>query len=61
MNVVELIRRKRDGGTLTAAEIGAFVRGVTDGGVTDYQAAALLMAVYFRGLDGAELAALTDA
>jgi pyrimidine-nucleoside phosphorylase len=61
MNVVELIRRKRDGGTLTADEIGAFVRGVTDGGVTDYQAAALLMAVYFRGLDGAELGALTDA
>jgi pyrimidine-nucleoside phosphorylase/thymidine phosphorylase len=61
MNVVELIRRKRDGGTLSAAEIGAFVRGVTDGSVPDYQAAALLMAVYFRGLDGAELAALTDA
>ncbi|MCU1283204.1 MAG: pyrimidine-nucleoside phosphorylase [bacterium] len=61
MNVVELIRRKRDGGILTAAEIGAFVRGVTDGGVTDYQAAALLMAIYFRGLDGAELGALTDA
>ena len=61
MNVVELIRRKRDGGTLSAEEIGAFVRGVTDGGVTDYQAAALLMAIYFRGLDGGELAALTDA
>jgi len=61
MNVVELIRRKRDGGTLSAEEIGAVVRGVTDGGVTDYQAAALLMAIYFRGLDGAELAALTDA
>ncbi|HEX6837859.1 MAG TPA: thymidine phosphorylase [Polyangia bacterium] len=61
MNVVELIRRKRDGGTLSADEIRAFVRGVTDGGVTDYQAAALLMAVYFRGLDGAELGALTDA
>jgi pyrimidine-nucleoside phosphorylase len=67
VNVVELIRRKRDGGTLSAEEIGAFVRGVTagagdgDGGVTDYQAAALLMAIYFRGLDGGELAALTDA
>jgi pyrimidine-nucleoside phosphorylase/thymidine phosphorylase len=60
MNVVELIRRKRDGGVLSAAEIAGFVGGVTDGGVPDYQAAALLMAVYFRGLDGAELAALTD-
>jgi pyrimidine-nucleoside phosphorylase len=61
MNVVELIRRKRDGGVLSADEIGAFVRGVTDGWVPDYQAAALLMAIYFRGLDGGELGALTDA
>ncbi|HEX4458375.1 MAG TPA: thymidine phosphorylase, partial [Polyangia bacterium] len=61
MNAVELIRRKRDGGALTAAQIGAFVRGVTDGSVPDYQAAALLMAIFWRGLDGAELAALTDA
>ena len=61
MNVVELIRRKRDGGVLSSAEIHGFVAGVTDGGVTDYQAAALLMAIYFRGLDGAELTALTDA
>ncbi|HEX6836670.1 MAG TPA: thymidine phosphorylase, partial [Polyangia bacterium] len=61
MNAVELIRRKRDGGALAPDEIAAFVRGVTDGAVPDYQAAALLMAIYFRGLDGAELAALTDA
>ncbi|MDB4970348.1 MAG: pyrimidine-nucleoside phosphorylase [Myxococcales bacterium] len=65
MNMVELIRRKRDGGRLSPEELQAFVRGVSrapsDGGVTDYQAAALLMAIYFRGLDGAELATLTDA
>src|SRR5439155_12747793 len=61
VNVVELIRRKRDCGRLSADEIQAVVAGVTDGGVTDYQAAALLMAIYFRGLDGAELAVLTDA
>jgi pyrimidine-nucleoside phosphorylase/thymidine phosphorylase len=61
VNFVELIRRKRDGGTLSPAELGAFVAGVTDGSVPDYQAAALLMAIYFRGLDGAELGALTDA
>src|SRR5262245_34252832 len=61
MNAAELIRRKRDGGTLTPAEIGAFVDGVTSGAVPDYQAAALLMAIYFRGLDGGELAALTEA
>ena len=61
MNVVELIRRKRDGGRLNDDDLHELVRGVTDGSVTDYQAAALLMAIYFRGLDGAELSALTDA
>jgi len=61
MNVAELIRRKRDGGALGDEEIRAFVRGYTDGAVPDYQASALLMAIYFRGLAGEELAALTDA
>jgi pyrimidine-nucleoside phosphorylase/thymidine phosphorylase len=61
LNPVELIRRKRDGEALAPDEIAAFVRGYTEGTVPDYQAAALLMAIYFRGLDGAELAALTDA
>jgi pyrimidine-nucleoside phosphorylase len=61
MSIVEQIRRKRDGSALAPDEVRAFVRGVTDGAVPDYQAAAWLMAVYFRGLDGAELAALTDA
>jgi pyrimidine-nucleoside phosphorylase len=60
-NAVELIRRKREGAALSDDEVRAFVRGYTDGVVPDYQAAALLMAIYFRGLDGAELAALTDA
>jgi pyrimidine-nucleoside phosphorylase len=61
LNMVELIREKRDGRTLAPVQIAAFVRGVTDGSLTDYQTAALLMAIYFRGLDGAELAALADA
>jgi pyrimidine-nucleoside phosphorylase len=61
MNTVELIRRKREGQALSDADVRAFVRGYTDGAVPDYQAAALLMAIYFRGLDGAELTALTDA
>jgi pyrimidine-nucleoside phosphorylase/thymidine phosphorylase len=61
MNAAELIRRKRDGGALAPADVRAFVAGVTSGAIPDYQAAALLMAVYFRGLDGSELAALTDA
>ena len=61
MNPVEIIRKKRDGSALSPSEIAAFIRGVTDGSVPDYQAAALLMAGYLRGFDGAELAALTDA
>jgi pyrimidine-nucleoside phosphorylase len=61
MNPVEIIRKKRDGNSLSRDEIAAFIDGVTDGNVPDYQAAALLMAVFFRGLDGGELAALTDA
>jgi pyrimidine-nucleoside phosphorylase len=61
MNAVDAIRRKRDGRALDPADVRAFVRGYTDGAIPDYQAAALLMAIYFRGLDGAELAALTDA
>ncbi len=61
MNVAELIRRKRDDGRLTPEEIRALIAAYTDGTVPDYQAAALLMAVYFRGLDGDELDAWTGA
>jgi pyrimidine-nucleoside phosphorylase len=56
-----LIARKRDGEALTTDEWRAIVAGVTDGSVADHQAAALLMAVCFRGLTPAELDALTDA
>ncbi|HVV88182.1 MAG TPA: thymidine phosphorylase, partial [Kofleriaceae bacterium] len=58
---VELIRAKRDGQALTAAELRGFIAGVTDGSLPDYQVAAMLMAIYFRGLDDAELAAWADA
>jgi pyrimidine-nucleoside phosphorylase len=57
----EVIRRKRDGERLADAEIRFFIDGVTSGGIPDYQAAAMLMAVYFRGLDAGELAAWADA
>ncbi len=57
----QLIRAKRDGETLAADEIRGFIAGVTDGSIPDYQAAAMLMAVYFRGLDAAELGAWADA
>ena len=58
---VELIRAKRDGATLTDAELRGFVAGVTDGSLPDYQIAAMLMAIFFRGLDDRELAAWADA
>ncbi|HKE02391.1 MAG TPA: thymidine phosphorylase [Planctomycetota bacterium] len=60
-SVPELIKRKRDGGTFTAEEIEHLVYGVARGSVADYQAAALCMAIFFRGLDDAELVAWTAA
>ena len=61
MRVVDLIVRKRDGGQLTRAEVDLLVGGITDGSVPEYQTAALLMAIVFRGLDPDETAWLTDA
>ncbi len=57
----ELIQRKRDGGALAPDEIRELVLGYTRGEIPDYQVAAFLMAVYFRGLSSAETFALTDA
>jgi pyrimidine-nucleoside phosphorylase len=59
--VIDLIRKKRDGGALSAAEIGYLVRGCTDGNIPDYQMAAWLMAVVLRGMTREETAALTHA
>jgi pyrimidine-nucleoside phosphorylase len=58
---VEVIVKKRDGGELTRDEIAWFVRAFVDGAVTDYQAAAFLMAVCCRGMTARETADLTDA
>jgi len=58
MRAVDIIRKKRDGLALTAGEIGWMV-GSAD--VADYQWAALLMAILWRGMDDHETAALTDA
>jgi thymidine phosphorylase len=59
MIVPELIRRKRDGGELTAEEIAFLVRGITDGEVSDAQVGALAMAVVLRGMTRDERVALT--
>jgi pyrimidine-nucleoside phosphorylase len=61
MIVGPLIERKRDGGTLSPEEWSALVAEYTAGKIPDYQMAALLMAVFLRGLERQELAALTDA
>jgi pyrimidine-nucleoside phosphorylase len=61
MLTAALIARKRDGGALTAAEWRQLVEDVAQGTAPDYQVAALLMAVVFRGLTDPELDALTDA
>src|ERR1700754_1854099 len=57
----EVIRRKRDGHTLTAEEIGFLVGGITDGGLSDAQVGALAMALFIRGMEPAERVALTVA
>jgi len=59
--VVDLIRAKRDGGTLTAGQIRWLISAYTAGEVADEQMAALAMAIFFRGLNRAELSAWTDA
>ena len=61
MNVTSLIRRKRDGGELTASEIEALIAGYSAGDVPDYQMAAFAMAVCLRGMTSEETAALTSA
>ncbi|MYD04204.1 MAG: thymidine phosphorylase [Acidimicrobiia bacterium] len=57
----EAIRHKRDGGELDEADLQGFVSGVVAGSIPDYQAAAMLMAIYFQGMSDSELAALTGA
>jgi pyrimidine-nucleoside phosphorylase len=61
MLAYRLIERKRDGGRLEAGEWRALMRAYAAGHVPDYQMAALLMAIFWRGLDRGETIALTDA
>jgi pyrimidine-nucleoside phosphorylase len=61
MIVPRLIERKRDGHTLEASELRELVMAYAEDRVPDYQLAALLMAIYFRGLDRTEMNALMNA
>ena len=54
MNPVDIIVKKRDGGELTRQELDFFIHGLTAGAIPDYQAAAWLMAIYFRGMTDQE-------
>ncbi len=56
-----IIQKKRDGQELEKAEIQDFIQGLSNGKVTDYQATAFLMAVYFQGMKLKETVALTEA
>ena len=56
-----LIRKKRDGQRLSDEEVRAFIAGTSDGSIPDYQVSAMLMAIFFRGLEGGELAVWADA
>jgi pyrimidine-nucleoside phosphorylase/thymidine phosphorylase len=60
MRAVDVIQRKRDGHELTRDEIAAFIDGYTRGTIPDYQASALAMAVFFKGMTAAETVALTE-
>jgi pyrimidine-nucleoside phosphorylase len=59
MNFLSLIELKREGKILAPEQIQEFIRKFTAGKIPDYQMAAMLMAIYFRGLDTAETTALT--
>ena len=59
MNILDIIAKKRDKIELSKQEIDFFVKGYTNGDVTDYQAAALIMAIYLNGMTDEEITNLT--
>ncbi len=61
MRIVDIIIKKRDGHSLTDEEIRFFINGLVNGEISDYQASALAMAIYFVGMDKREIATLTNA
>lgn len=61
MNILDIIAKKRDGKKLSKEEIDFFVQGYTNNSISDYQAAALIMAIYINKLDEEETTNLTVA
>ncbi len=61
MRMYDIIRKKRDGGELSKEEIDFFIDGYVKGEIPDYQASALLMAIFFNGMNFDETVALTFA
>ncbi len=59
MNIQEIIAKKRDKLELTKEEIDYFIKGYTEGTITDYQASALIMAIYINGMNYRETTDLT--
>lgn len=59
MRMYDIIDKKKRGGALTKEEIEFFVKGYVDGSIPDYQASALMMAIWFKGMDKRETADLT--
>ena len=61
MLMVDIIRKKRDGGKLTKEEIDFFINGYVKGEIPDYQVSALMMAIFYKGMDDEETGQLTQA
>ncbi|MDR7856165.1 pyrimidine-nucleoside phosphorylase [Tissierella sp.] len=61
MRMYDIIKKKRDGHPLTSEEINYFIKNYTKGSIPDYQASALLMAIYFNKMDKRETLDLTKA
>ncbi len=61
LRIIDIIEKKRDGHELSKEEIEFFVNGYTDNTIPDYQISALLMAIYFQGMNERERGDLTTA
>ncbi len=61
MRLYDIIQKKRNGGKLSKEEIEYVIKGYVDGSIPEYQVSALLMAIYFQGMDDEETAELTKA